>query len=82
MLLNETQEAIRDSVRAFAQDRLRPQSMLFEAIKGYPDWVFSELAGLGLLGMIAPEAVGGAETDMVSYALSLIEIAAADGPYA
>ena len=54
--------------------------MQFEATKGYPDWVFPELADLGLLGMTTPEAVGGAGTDMVSYALSLIEIAAADGP--
>ena len=76
MILNETQEAIRDSVRAFAQERLRPESMRFEAAKGYPDWVFSELASLG---MTAPDSVGGAEADMVSYALALIELAAADG---
>ncbi len=79
MILSETQEAIRESVRAFAQERLRPQSTLFEAAGGFPDWVFPELAQLGLLGMTAPEAVGGADADMVSYALSLIELAAADG---
>src|SRR3546814_4959776 len=37
------------------------------------------LAGLGLMGMTAPEGVGGAGADYVSYALSLMEIAAADG---
>ena len=79
MLLNEMQMAIRDSVRAFAQEKLRPHSMEFEAAKGYPDWVFPKLAELGLLGMTAPAELGGAETDMISYALSLIEIAAADG---
>ena len=79
MILNETQEAIRDSVRAFAQERLRPLSQRFEADKGYPEWVFPELAALGLLGMTAPQEVGGAATDMVSYALALIELAAADG---
>lgn len=79
MILNETQEAIRDSVRAFAQKRLRPHSQRFEADQGYPDWVFPEVAALGLLGMTAPQDLGGAETDMVSYALSLIELAAADG---
>ncbi|ATE63991.1 acyl-CoA dehydrogenase [Rhizorhabdus dicambivorans] len=79
MILSETQSAIRDAVRAFAQDRIRPRSQAFEAAAGYPDGLFEELAGLGLLGMVAPEAVGGAGADYVSYALSLIEIAAADG---
>ncbi|TAK16290.1 MAG: acyl-CoA dehydrogenase [Rhizorhabdus sp.] len=80
MILSETQSAIRDAVRAFAQERIRPQSQAFEAAKGYPSGLFEEVAGLGLLGMVAPESVGGAGADYVSYALSLIEIAAADGP--
>jgi alkylation response protein AidB-like acyl-CoA dehydrogenase len=79
MVLTETQSAIRDAVRDFAQERIRPRSAAFEAAKGYPDGLFEEIAGLGLLGMVAPESVGGAGADYVSYALSLIEIAAADG---
>jgi alkylation response protein AidB-like acyl-CoA dehydrogenase len=79
MMLTDTQAAIRDGVRAFAQERIRPRSAAFEAAGGYPEDLFSELAGLGLMGMTAPESVGGAETDYVSYALALIEIAAADG---
>jgi len=79
MILSETQSAIQDAVRAFAQDRIRPHSQAFEAAGGYPDGLFEELAGLGLLGMVAPEAEGGAGADYVSYALSLMEIAAADG---
>ena len=79
MILDDTQVAIRDSVRAFAQERVRPESRRFEADQAYPDWMFPELAALGLLGMTAPEAMGGAEADMVSYALALIELAAADG---
>ncbi len=80
MILSETQSAIRDAVRTFAQERIRPQSRAFEAARGYPSGLFEEAAGLGLLGMVAPESVGGAGADYVSYALSLIEIAAADGP--
>jgi alkylation response protein AidB-like acyl-CoA dehydrogenase len=79
MMLTDTQAAIRDGVRAFAQERIRPRSAAFEAAGGYPEDLFSELAGLGLMGMTAPESVGGAETDYVSYALALMEIAAADG---
>src|SRR5688572_10876134 len=79
MILSETQAAIRQAVRDFAQERLRPRSAAFEAAGGYPRELFGELADLGLLGMTAPEAFGGAEADFVSYALALIELAAGDG---
>src|SRR5215831_20523437 len=79
MILTETQQAIKDAVRAFAQERIRPDSAAFERAGGYPTGLFEEMAGLGLMGMTAPEEHGGAGADYVSYALSLIEIAAADG---
>ncbi|API61105.1 acyl-CoA dehydrogenase [Tardibacter chloracetimidivorans] len=78
-MLSETQIAIRDTVRAFAQDRILPATGRFESAGGYEPWVFDSLAQLGLFGMVAPEAFGGAASDYVSYALALIEIAAADG---
>ena len=80
MLLNETQQAIQDSVRAFAQDRIRPKARDFEKAGGYPKELFEELAALGLMGMVVPEEMGGTGADTVSYAVSLIELAAADGP--
>ncbi len=79
MILTETQAAIRDAVRAFAQERIRPRSQAFEEARGYPAELFEEIAGLGLMGMVAPESAGGADADYVSYALALIELAAADG---
>ena len=79
MILTETQQAIADAVRSFAQEKLRPQTFKFEADGGYPPELFEELAGLGLMGMTAAEEFGGAGADYISYALSLMEIAAADG---
>jgi len=79
MILNEVQSAVRDTVRAFAQEHLRPRSARFEEAKGYPEGLFEELAGLGLMGVTAPEEFGGAGLDSVSYALALIELAAGDG---
>ena len=78
-MLTEIQSAIRDTVRDFAQATIRPHSARFEAEGGYPRSLFEEMAGLGLWGMTAPEAYGGAEADSVSYALALMELAAADG---
>ncbi len=79
MILNEIQAAIRDMVRDFAQERIKPHSLEYEAAKAHPPELWEELAQLGLMGMTAPEAHGGAGTDTVSYALALIELAAADG---
>ncbi len=79
MILDEMQSAIRDTVRDFARDRLWPETQGFEAAGGYPPALFEEMGALGLLGMTAPAAFGGAEADYVSYALALIEIAAGDG---
>lgn len=79
MSLSSTQTAIRDTVRGFAQERIKPLSARFERDGGYQPWVFEQIARLGLFGMVAPEEFGGAASDYVSYALALIEIAAADG---
>lgn len=79
MILSETQIAIRDTVREFAQERIKPLSGRFEQEGGYEPWVFESVANLGLFGMVAPEDFGGAASDYVAYALALIEIAAADG---
>lgn len=79
MVLNETQTAIQDSIRDFAQNEIRPNSAAYEEAKGYPPALFTRLAEMGLMGMTAPEEAGGAGADYVSYALSLIELGAADG---
>ncbi len=79
MVLSEIQLAIRDAVRDWAQAKVRPHAAEWEAVGAYPRHVFEALAELGLFGMTAPAAWGGAEADYVSYALALIELAAADG---
>ncbi|MGD0867465.1 MAG: acyl-CoA dehydrogenase family protein [Rhizomicrobium sp.] len=78
MLLTETQEAVRETTRKFAQEQIAPRAHAFEAAEGYPEETFRSLADLGLMGMTAPEQFGGANADFVSYALALMEIAAAD----
>ncbi|KPF91791.1 acyl-CoA dehydrogenase [Novosphingobium sp. AAP83] len=79
MILSETQVAVRDMVRGFAQDRVQPNVFAYETQGAYPPELFGELAELGMMGMIAPESVGGVGLDTVSYALALIELAAGDG---
>jgi len=79
MLLTDIQTEIRDTVRAWATERVAGNARAWESAGRYPEALFAELGGLGLMGMTAPSAYGGAEADYVSYALALMELAAADG---
>jgi butyryl-CoA dehydrogenase len=79
MILNDTQQMVRDTAREFARNRLRPGSREWETAGAVPAEVLGELASLGFLGMTVPEDYGGAGLDYVSYALALMEVAAGDG---
>jgi len=62
--------------------QVRPRAFEFERDGAYPKALFTELGGLGLMGMTAPADLGGAQADYVSYVLALTELAAADGALA
>lgn len=79
MILTEEQEMIRDSMREFARERLSPHSETWDRDSIFPAEALREIGELGLLGMLVPERWDGAESDFVSYALALEEIAAGDG---
>lgn len=79
MILTETQTEIRDAVRTFAAARLAPGAAARDREHRFPREELTEMGALGFLGMLVPEALGGVATDLVSYALALEEIAAADG---
>ncbi len=79
MILTPEQEMVRDTARAFAQKRLRPNSAAWEAAGGFPREILREMGELGFLGMTIPEEWGGAGLDYLSYAIALEEIAAGDG---
>ena len=79
MILSDTQNAVVDTIRAFARERIAPNAAAWANNGAYPPALFEEIGDLGLFGMVAPERYGGAGSDYVSYALALVEIAAADG---
>jgi alkylation response protein AidB-like acyl-CoA dehydrogenase len=79
MILSDEQTMIRDMARNFAASRLAPNSVSWEEQEAVSPEVFTEMGSLGLMGMTVPEEYGGANTDFVSYALALMEIAGGDG---
>ncbi|KIF81063.1 acyl-CoA dehydrogenase [Noviherbaspirillum autotrophicum] len=79
MILTQEQEMIRDSMRAFAQERLVPYAAEWDRNHSFPAQALKELGELGALGMVVPEEWGGADMDYMSLVLMLEEIAAGDG---
>lgn len=80
MILDETQIAIRDMTRQFAQDVLWPSAEARDKSHSFPRDELSQMGELGLMGMLVPEEYGGSDTGALAYALALEEIAAGDGP--
>jgi butyryl-CoA dehydrogenase len=78
-VLTDGQRQVRELVRHFAQRELAPSVAERDRMPRFPKEAFAKMAELGLLGMVVPEEFGGAGADYVSYALAIIEIAAADG---
>ena len=79
MILNDEQQMVRDTARAFAQDKLAPFAAEWDREHKFPADALTEMASLGFLGMTIPEEWDGAGLDYVSYAAAVIEIAAGCG---
>ena len=79
MQLNEEQKLVRDTMRAFAQGELAPNAARWDRESHFPREELRKLGELGALGMVVPEAHGGAGADYLSLAVAIEEIAAGDG---
>ena len=79
MILTQEQEMIRDTMRAFAQERLAPFAADWDRNHTFPAEALKELGELGAMGMVVPDEWGGAGMDYMSLVLTLEEIAAGDG---
>ncbi len=66
---------MRDLVREFAENELRPIAAEIDRDERFPEESISKLAELGILGMTIPEELGGSGTDTLSYAVAVEEIA-------
>jgi len=74
----EDQLSIQAIAREFAQKRIAPVAAEFDAKGEFPLENIREMGALGLMGIEVPVEYGGAGMDSISYALAMIEIAAAD----
>jgi len=79
--LTEEERMVRDSARAYCQDKLAPRVLeAFRHEKTDPA-IFREMGSLGLLGPTIPEEYGGAGLNYVCYGLIAREVERVDSGY-
>ncbi|TAH46120.1 MAG: acyl-CoA dehydrogenase [Betaproteobacteria bacterium] len=79
--LTETERMVRDTARAYSQEKLLPRVQeAFRHEKTDPA-IFREMGELGLLGATIPEQYGGAGMNYVSYGLIAREVERVDSGY-
>ncbi len=79
--LSDEERMIRDSARAYAQEKLQPRVIEAWRDEKTDPAVFREMGELGLLGVTIPEAYGGLGASYVSYGLIAREVERVDSGY-
>ena len=73
---------LRDTVREFAQQEIRPVAEELDRTKSFPYGIVARLAELDLMGIPFPEEYGGGGGDSLAYALAVEELARVDSSVA
>src|SRR2546423_4992208 len=73
--LSPEQQEIRKLVRDFAEREVKPRAEAIDHLHEFPRDLVKKAAELGLLGILVPEAYGGAGLDHVSFAIFVEEVA-------
>ncbi|MDP2084075.1 MAG: acyl-CoA dehydrogenase family protein, partial [Gemmobacter sp.] len=79
--LTAEERMIRDSARAYAQERLQPRVEHAFLAEDTDPAIFREMGKLGLLGVTIPEEYGGIGAGYVSYGLVAREVERVDSGY-
>ncbi|MCB1963514.1 MAG: acyl-CoA dehydrogenase [Rhodocyclaceae bacterium] len=79
--LDAEERMVRDTARAYAQERLAPRVLEAFRHERTDRDIFTEMGALGLLGATIPETYGGAGLNYVAYGLIAREIERVDSGY-
>ena len=71
---NDNQVMIAETIRKFGEQHIRPHLMEWDEAQHFPVDVFKKLGGLGLMGVLLPEEVGGAGLGYAEYVTVISEI--------
>jgi alkylation response protein AidB-like acyl-CoA dehydrogenase len=78
LYFSEQHLAVREMVREFARDEVAPVAAKFDADSIFPWENVKRMGELGLLGVPWPEEMGGAGFDLLSYMITIEELAKVD----
>lgn len=72
---------LRESVRAFAEQEVRPQALEYNRAEKFNRALFNKCGDMGLLGVTVPEEYGGSGMDATAAVIIHEELAAADSAF-
>ena len=75
--LGETADAIRDTVHAFAQEKIAPRAEEIDRSNQFPRDLWPEMGALGLHGITVPEEYGGAGLGYLEHCVAIEEVSRA-----
>src|SRR3954464_5209341 len=81
LYFNEQHLATREMVREFARDEVAPVAAKHDADATFPWQNIRKMADLGLLGVPWSEELGGAGLDLISFMISIQELAKVDASH-
>ena len=82
LYFSEQHLAVREMVRSFAHEEVAPVAARHDADATFPWENVKRMADLGLLGVPWPEELGGAGLDLLSYIITIHEMAKVDASHA
>src|SRR2546428_2221477 len=82
LYFTEQHHQVRDLVRDFAQQVIRPSARRYDLESRFPWDNVKQMADLGLFGIPWPEQLGGAGMDYLSYIIVIHELAKVDASHA
>ena len=77
-ILTDAHQQLRQKVRRFAEEKIKPLIGEFEAREEFPVELVKEMGTTGLFGMYLPQQYGGQNADYLSYIIAVEEISRID----
>ena len=82
LFFNDDHKMIKNMVREFAQSEVMPVARELDKTGKFPTSIVKRMSALGLMGINIPEKYGGANLDMVSCVIAIMELARVDASVA